>query len=68
MSNSREAVGKTASLKNSQFVYNVYDKLEECNCLTLEQAKELFKEMCFNTREYLEPYFDLQGYFQQERM
>ncbi len=34
-----------------------------CNRLTPEQAKALFREMCENTRKYLEPYFDLDGYF-----
>ncbi len=34
-----------------------------CNTLTMEQSKELFKEMCYNTREYLDPYFDLDAYF-----
>lgn len=39
-----------------------------CNCLTLPDAKTLFAEMCFNTREYLEPYFDLEGYFGKQKM
>ncbi|MBR2890535.1 MAG: alpha-glucosidase/alpha-galactosidase [Oscillospiraceae bacterium] len=30
-----------------------------CGSLTLAQAEELFRQMCRNTREYLEPYFDL---------
>ena len=34
-----------------------------CGTLDLAQAKALFKEMCFGTREYLDPYFDLDGYF-----
>ncbi|MCD8040473.1 MAG: alpha-glucosidase/alpha-galactosidase [Clostridia bacterium] len=34
-----------------------------CDRLTREQSEELFKEMCYNTREYLDPYFDLDGYF-----
>ena len=34
-----------------------------CNTLTMEQSKELFKEMCFNTREYLDEYFALEKYF-----
>ena len=29
----------------------------------MEQCEELFQEMCYNTREYLEPHFDLDGYF-----
>ncbi len=34
-----------------------------CGTLTPGDAKALFQEMCENTREYLEPYFDLDGYF-----
>ncbi len=34
-----------------------------CNTLTMEQSKELFKEMCFNTREYLDEYFALEKIF-----
>lgn len=34
-----------------------------CNTLTMEQSKELFKKMCIQTREYLDGYFDLDGYF-----
>lgn len=34
-----------------------------CNHLTMQESKELFKEMCYNTREYLDPYFDLESYF-----
>lgn len=34
-----------------------------CGTLDFVQAKALFKKMCFATRDYLEPYFDLDGYF-----
>ena len=34
-----------------------------CGNLTLEEAKELFRQMCINTRSYLDPYFDLDRYF-----
>ena len=34
-----------------------------CSSLTMEQCRELFEEMCRNTRAYLDPYFDLDGYF-----
>ncbi len=34
-----------------------------CGTLTPEDARELFREMCMNTREYLDPYFDLDAYF-----
>ena len=29
----------------------------------MEQCRELFREMCYNTREYLDPYFQLDLYF-----
>ncbi len=34
-----------------------------CDSLTMDESKELFKEMCYNTREYLDDYFDLDKYF-----
>ena len=32
-----------------------------CGGLRREEAEALFREMCENTRDYLEPYFDLKG-------
>lgn len=34
-----------------------------CGTLDFAQAEALFKEMCMGTRQYLEPHFDLKGYF-----
>ncbi len=34
-----------------------------CGALSLDQARDLFREMCENTRAYLEPYYGLDGYF-----
>ncbi len=34
-----------------------------CGTLTREQALDLFAGMCRNTREYLDPWFDLDGWF-----
>lgn len=34
-----------------------------CSTLTVDEARSLFQKMCQNTREYLDPYFDLDGYF-----
>lgn len=34
-----------------------------CSSLTMEDCRELFREMCLNTRAYLEPYFNLDTYF-----
>lgn len=44
-------------------IYQAFVNQPLCNCLTMHESKELFKEMCLNTREYLDPYFDLDGYF-----
>jgi len=29
----------------------------------MEESEQLFKEMCLNTREYLDPYYNLDAYF-----
>lgn len=34
-----------------------------CSSLTMEQCLTLFREMCYNTREYLDLWFDLDAYF-----
>jgi alpha-galactosidase len=34
-----------------------------CGNLTVEQARTLFRQMCENTRDYLDPYYDLDAYF-----
>lgn len=34
-----------------------------CSALPDDQAKDLFKEMCYNTNDYLVDYFDLDKYF-----
>lgn len=44
-------------------IYVAFANQALCGTLTMEQSKNLFKEMCYNTREYLDEYFDLDGYF-----
>ena len=34
-----------------------------CCHLSKQQSHQLFKQMCYNTQEYLQPYFDLDSYF-----
>ncbi len=34
-----------------------------CDGLSMEDARTLFREMCLNTRDYLQPYYDLDRYF-----
>lgn len=49
--------------RNLEKIYQAFVNQPLCNCLTMHESKELFKEMCLNTREYLDPYFDLDEYF-----
>ena len=49
--------------RNLEKIYQAFANQPLCNCLTMDESKKLFREMCFNTREYLEPYFDLNSYF-----
>ncbi|MBO5352506.1 MAG: alpha-glucosidase/alpha-galactosidase [Lachnospiraceae bacterium] len=49
--------------RNLDKVYQAFVNQPLCNCLTIKESKELFREMCLNTRKYLEPYFDLDAYF-----
>lgn len=49
--------------RNLDVIYQAFVNQPLCNSLTMEESKELFKEMCLNTREYLDPYFDLDSYF-----
>ena len=44
-------------------LYAAFANQPLCNTLTMEQSKELFKEMCYNTHEYLDEYFALDKYF-----
>lgn len=49
--------------RNLEKIYQAFVNQPLCNCLTMHESKELFKEMCLNTREYLDPYFELDSYF-----
>ena len=53
--------------RNLEKLFQAFVNQPLCNCLTISEAKELFCEMCINTREYLDPYFDLDGYFHQNK-
>ena len=44
-------------------LYAAFANQPLCNHLTMEESMELFKQMCYNTREYLAPYYDLDAYF-----
>lgn len=44
-------------------IYQAFANQPLCNSLSMEESAALFKKMCLNTREYLDPYFDLDAYF-----
>lgn len=44
-------------------IYCAFANQALCNTLDMRQSQSLFKEMCYNTREYLDPYFNLDAYF-----
>ncbi|MDE6690406.1 MAG: alpha-glucosidase/alpha-galactosidase, partial [Clostridia bacterium] len=44
-------------------IYQVFVNQPLCSTLTFAESRALFKEMCENTRGYLAPYYDLDGYF-----
>jgi alpha-galactosidase len=52
--------------RNLEKIYTSFANQALCNTLTMEQSKELFKEMCYNTKDYLDEYFDLDSYFKKE--
>lgn len=45
-------------------LYQAFADQPLCNRLSMKESQELFKEMCYNTREYLDPYYDLDAYFE----
>lgn len=49
--------------RNLNKIFAAFINQPLCGALDFAQAEALFKEMCFATRGYLEPYFDLDGYF-----
>ena len=49
--------------RNLNKIYLAFANQPLCNTLSMEQSKELFMKMCYNTKEYLKDYFDLDGYF-----
>ena len=44
-------------------IFEAFANQPLCENLSAEDAKELFKEMCLNTREYLDEFYDLDAYF-----
>ena len=44
-------------------IFEAFANQPLCENLSAEDAKELFKEMCLNTREYLDEFYELDTYF-----
>lgn len=49
--------------RNLEKIFTAFINQPLVGGLTIDQLKDLFKKMCYNTKEYLLPYFDLDGYF-----
>ena len=49
--------------RDLEIVFSSFISQALCEGLELPRAHELFEKMCFGTRQYLEPFFDLKGYF-----
>lgn len=44
--------------RNLEKLYLAFANQPLLSCLSFEESRSLFKEMCYNTKEYLAPYFD----------
>lgn len=49
--------------RNLEQIYYSFRNQALCASLSAKDSYDLFKEMCYNTREYLDPYYDLDGFF-----
>lgn len=49
--------------RNLDIIFSSFINQPLCSCLTIEEGKKLFKEMCYNTRKYLDDFFNLDEYF-----
>lgn len=49
--------------RNLNKIFTAFINQPLLSSLTFDKSSELFEKMCMNTREYLDPYFDLDGYF-----
>jgi hypothetical protein len=49
--------------RNLGKLYAAFANQPLCDSLSMEESMELFRQMCYNTREYLDPYFVLDAYF-----
>ncbi|MBP3398270.1 MAG: hypothetical protein J6K75_00795 [Erysipelotrichaceae bacterium] len=49
--------------RNLEKIFAAFVNQPLCAHLSLDECKALFKKMCMNTRTYLDPWFDLDSYF-----
>lgn len=49
--------------RNLAKLYAAFAGQPLCDSLSMEESKALFRQMCYNTRAYLDPYYDLDAYF-----
>lgn len=49
--------------RDLQKLYAAFANQPLCGALTMDQSMALFREMCYNTREYLDAFFPLDEYF-----
>ena len=49
--------------RNLDIIFESFINQPLCSNLDIKDAKDLFKKMCYNTRKYLDPYFNLDKYF-----
>lgn len=61
--NNQETLYHGIKTRNLNEIFLSFINQPLCSALSFDDAKSLFKEMCLNTREYLDEYFDLDGFF-----
>ncbi len=49
--------------RNMEKIFSSFANQALCSSLSMPEMRELFKEMCQNTRDYLDPFYDLNSYF-----
>ena len=49
--------------RNLGKIYAAFADQPLCGHLTMEESFDLFRQMCYNTQEYLDSYYDLDAYF-----
>ncbi len=55
---------KAIKERNLEKIYYSFKNQALCDSLSDNDCRALFKEMCLNTREYLDPYYSIDRYFE----